>query len=287
MLKTAKPARSPFARRQRQRATLRVRRFTLQEQRRFREEWQQWCKQRRALGLTPPPSRRRFFPNEWNRWIRHEVELWQLLPGLEAAYQETVRLAVERHSQTRHPIVDPVQLMYRALDLYREGVFAGPLVQEPRQDSVDASSEGRAERALDIQQTCPDCGVGIGDSHQPGCDIELCPFCGVQMLQDECCYAFFGLNGETLEQDHPEIYAHGLPEDMQQTYEAYLRPHRLPWDGVWPGVRECREYGLWCKWTAGGWRKCDPGDPDATEDLNELKRRASWDKKHKRFVLNT
>lgn len=41
-------------------------------------------------------------------------------------------------------------------------------------------------KALEIHQTCPDCGVSIGEHHTSGCDVELCPFCGRQMIQDEC-----------------------------------------------------------------------------------------------------
>jgi hypothetical protein len=109
-------------------------------------------------------------------------------------------------------------------------------------------------KPLDIQETCPDCEVTIGELHQPGCDVERCSFCGKPLSADDACCS---------------TYARGSA--------ATSEPHRLPWDGVWPGVRECREYGLWCKWTqSSGWQHCHADDPDATEDLNELLRRAQW-----------
>lgn len=87
-----------------------------------------------------------------------------------------------------------------------------------------------------------------------------------------------------MEQEHPDIYEHGLPDEMREKYDAYLQPYLLPWDGVWPGVKECREYGLWCKWTSTGWQTCTGDDPDAKEDLNELATHATWNREKKRFI---
>ncbi len=142
-------------------------------------------------------------------------------------------------------------------------------------------------KPLEIHEECPDCGVNRGELHAPGCDVERCPFCGKPMpADDECCYTYFGINVATLQQEHPEIFAHGLPAEMRFKYEAYREPHRMPWDGVWPGVRECREYGLWCRWTpAGGWQKCHADVPEAEEDLNELLRHAHWDPQQKRWRM--
>lgn len=47
---------------------------------------------------------------------------------------------------------------------------------------------------------CPDCGVPAGQLHRPGCDVEICPECGGQMIDDEC----------------------------------YGQSPRIPWSGVWP-----------------------------------------------------
>jgi hypothetical protein len=36
-------------------------------------------------------------------------------------------------------------------------------------------------------ERCHDCGALVGEFHHPGCDVEVCPFCGGQM-----CPCWFG-----------------------------------------------------------------------------------------------
>jgi hypothetical protein len=140
-------------------------------------------------------------------------------------------------------------------------------------------------KALELREQCPDCGVKVGQNHTPGCDVERCPTCGQQIITCDCCYDYFNIDVATMAEKHPEIYNNGLPDEMSETYETYIQPHLIPWDGVWPGVRECREYGFWCKWTDRGWQKCSVDDPDASEDLNELAIRSTWDREQKRYVV--
>lgn len=38
---------------------------------------------------------------------------------------------------------------------------------------------------------CPDCNVADGGYHHPGCDQEVCPICGGQMIACGCLEAMF------------------------------------------------------------------------------------------------
>ena len=98
-------------------------------------------------------------------------------------------------------------------------------------------------------KTCPDCDVKPGSRHKLGCDVERCYVCGDQFIGCNC--------------DEAEI----------------VHDDRLPWTGEWPGVAECREYGLWAKLVVNrGWVACGKDDPEASPDLNALCF-CRWDKK--------
>ena len=62
---------------------------------------------------------------------------------------------------------------------------------------------------------CPDCGVKVGELHDPGCDVERCRLCGQQAIGHHC--------------DPKEIEKLG---------------GQLAWTGLWPGDAECIEFGF-------------------------------------------
>lgn len=111
------------------------------------------------------------------------------------------------------------------------------------------------------KRTCGDCGVNPGELHQPGCDVERCPYCGGQMLMcgGEC---------EGHELDEKDL---------------------MPWTGTWPGIEECIEFGWFSKFIPdpngihGAWVRCSGDDPEADGDLNRLAMSAVWDKQAKRW----
>jgi hypothetical protein len=101
------------------------------------------------------------------------------------------------------------------------------------------------------RDTCPDCGVKIGESHHDGCDIEHCSVCGFQRISCDC---------------------EGNKHD----------PKFSRWTGTYPGTLESAKEGLFCKWVKGkGWVKCDRDDPDARADLSEFYARGF----HKKYLV--
>jgi ribosomal protein L37AE/L43A len=99
------------------------------------------------------------------------------------------------------------------------------------------------------ERNCPDCGVGPGEVHALGCDVEQCAKCGGQLLG---C--------------------------------GHRPKSRLPWTGIWPGVEECREYGFFAVLMPGiEWQPCHPDAPDAHPDINRLASECRWDSRARRF----
>jgi len=107
---------------------------------------------------------------------------------------------------------------------------------------------------------CPDCGVDVGKTHKPGCDVERCPNCGGQLISCGCL-------------------------DSKKK-KKWIEKNLIPWTGIWPGIAECQEFGWYTRRIEEepGWVPCSADDPGAREDLNRLMREAAWDKKKKRFM---
>jgi hypothetical protein len=134
-------------------------------------------------------------------------------------------------------------------------------------------------------KTCRDCGVSPGQLHTPGCDVERCPRCGGQAIGCVCIYEVFGINPDTMEEKHPDIYFDGPTDEMYEKWDRDWEHRRMPWTGEWPGVAECREFGWYSKRKAVGWEPCDQDDPAASEDLNRLYGgEARWDQDAQRWV---
>lgn len=110
-----------------------------------------------------------------------------------------------------------------------------------------------------FQKHCPECRVKCGQVHREGCDVERCPYCGMQALSCGCA-----------------------PRDLE-TFTGILPADRLPWEGSWPGEREAVAFG-WAVKPDRGWVPCSPNDPNARPDINRLHEDATWDPKRKQFV---
>jgi hypothetical protein len=110
---------------------------------------------------------------------------------------------------------------------------------------------------------CHDCQAMPGEFHQPGCDVESCPFCGHQIISCDCA----------------------KDEDF---YTELQQVGAIPWSGMWPGQKEAIEYDFWCRWaltiTGHAWQRCAKGDHGARVNLNRVLEECVWDKVKRRWV---
>lgn len=142
--------------------------------------------------------------------------------------------------------------------------------------------KGKAVPTTSAEPKCHDCDVEPGQFHEPGCDVERCPYCGRQLISCGCL----------------EV----------KKRAAWIEKHLLPWTGVWPGAQEAAEFGLFCKWVPneqfeadkkklgvekairrlkgppGQWVECGKDEPGAQPSLNRLMQVAVWDREKRRFV---
>ena len=119
-------------------------------------------------------------------------------------------------------------------------------------DACDNNDDNHVSVDANADRKCPDCGVEPGECHHNCCDVERCPYCGLQLL----------------------TCGHDVPYD-----------DLLPWDGVWPGARECAEYGWYARLGSDSkWTRCQPDDPEASPDLTRLVTEGRWDRDKKRWV---
>lgn len=88
--------------------------------------------------------------------------------------------------------------------------------------------------------TCHDCGVPEGAIHEYGCDMEICPFCGHQLLSCDCCYEFLAIDVSP----GSWAYKHGLNTRQEKHWLAVLNVKgRIPYI-IYPNI--CARCGeLW------------------------------------------
>ena len=100
---------------------------------------------------------------------------------------------------------------------------------------------------------CNGCGAEPGERHRSWDDIARCRSTGVQLIQCE---------GELHEYKGVEYGVH----------EGECGPD--VWDGEYPGVKQCRELGLYRHDSIFG----------VTEDLNKLIMHSDWDPTTERYI---
>ena len=102
--------------------------------------------------------------------------------------------------------------------------------------------------AIDMKN-CPDCGAKPQENHAYGCDVERCALCGYQAVSCDCIYEVNDIDINLLEENYPDVYRNGPPDEWYVEYDRLVDSlgGRLVWEGEWPGVKECREFGFYCK----------------------------------------
>lgn len=73
--------------------------------------------------------------------------------------------------------------------------------------------------------TCGDCGCKEGSVHELGCDMEVCPFCGRQLVSCHCVYEKLGYNyNKALLFDGPErkAYEKGISKEEEKEWLEIL-----------------------------------------------------------------
>lgn len=93
------------------------------------------------------------------------------------------------------------------------------------------------------QHTCHDCDCQEGELHQPGCDMEACPFCGGQLIACGCIYKlcgfpdYKGFNEQMAGMTHEE----GLVYLRTADHESYGLPKNIYEKG--PPKKMVKEFG--------------------------------------------
>jgi len=131
-------------------------------------------------------------------------------------------------------------------------------------------------------RNCGDCGAKPGEFHKYGCDVEHCAMCGYQAIGCNCIYLVNGMDMDTLEEKHHDIYMNGPTREMEKKFDEVIEKlgGRLPWTGFWPCSKEAAEFGWWSKFDSvkGRWVTCSKDDPEASPDLNKFATCAKWNK---------
>lgn len=108
---------------------------------------------------------------------------------------------------------------------------------------------------------CHDCTCQVGEHHVPGCDMERCPKCGMQLISCGCFVKFrSGLNED------------GDPIDESTEYfdeEEFAKYPTEKWSGI--GYEKemllCEQEG-WYNYFDYGWIRCSADHPEASHDIN-------------------
>jgi len=89
-----------------------------------------------------------------------------------------------------------------------------------------------------MMETCPDCGVKIGEYHKIGCDIPTCTVCGIQRLQCRCKGGNSKWTGELAPEEtkiceelglYCRTFVDGEPVTEEDLYSNLKGEHDIDW----------------------------------------------------------
>jgi hypothetical protein len=125
---------------------------------------------------------------------------------------------------------------------------------------------------------CGCCEAEPGEYHSQGCDVERCARCGFQAISCSCIYQIHGIDMDTMEFTHPEIYSEGPTNEMYERWDSEWGSRRLRWTGFWPGTQEAAALGWFCVFDPKiGWVESSKDAPGAQPDLNRFYVSCKWD----------
>lgn len=84
------------------------------------------------------------------------------------------------------------------------------------------------------RKECHDCGTLEGYLHQPGCDMERCPFCLNQLISCECVYQYLKICVDPKKPEfNRQVYEHGLSDEHEARWSELLnKKGRIPYLNV-------------------------------------------------------
>lgn len=143
---------------------------------------------------------------------------------------------LSKHPDERLHTCDAYSEVYRhLLDIYENTAKENTVEKSVEQTVADVVSVLRvpfgSEIGYDGDGECPDCGVGIGELHQAGCDQEACAYCQSQRISCSCRAPSRPVGPELVRFRLGESSLGGQLEGIARVLEA-MAPDLMPGNSV-------------------------------------------------------
>ena len=173
------------------------------------------------LALTVLDEFYRYLPEARNDWIKEfrlvgrkaGIFLLAAVTGLDAYLYLISSEGIEFHGS--------VQEGYLEKDLLR--FFDFPSVEQFQEQAKALEDFPLYEPIQTDIDTCPACHAATGEEHELGCPVEICPWCGGQLIHCECRFARIDVEELETEQDLLR-----LEEVLQEKGRIVYTPEQRP-----------------------------------------------------------